>query len=138
LRVVLDRWQLVQGLRRQVSDLQDQVREEVPEIDLRTQEPVMQAALDVAFQVAVSDATVLLRGESGTGKGVLARAIHARRPRAGRSSRSTALAYRRSCWRATCSVTCAARSPAPYRTRRVKWRPRRAGLCFSMRSANCR
>ena len=30
------------------------------------------------------DATVLLRGESGTGKGVLARAVHARSPRAGR------------------------------------------------------
>ena len=29
-----------------------------------------------------SDATILLRGESGTGKGVLARAIHARSPRA--------------------------------------------------------
>ena len=44
----------------------------------------MQAALDVAFQVAGSDASVLLRGESGTGKGVLARAIHARSPRANR------------------------------------------------------
>jgi two-component system, NtrC family, response regulator AlgB len=84
LRVVLDRWQLVQGLRHQVSDLQDQVRQFVPEADLTTQEPAMQAALDVAFQVAASDATVLLRGESGTGKGVVARAIHSRSARASR------------------------------------------------------
>jgi two-component system, NtrC family, response regulator AlgB len=84
LRVVLDRWQLVQDLRHQVSDLQEQVREVVPEVDLRTQEPGMQATLDVAFQVAASDASVLLRGESGTGKGVLARVIHSRSPRAGR------------------------------------------------------
>ncbi len=39
----------------------------------RTSRPMRQV-LDVAFQVAATDATVLLRGESGTGKGVLARA----------------------------------------------------------------
>ena len=39
-------------------------------------------ALDVAFKAAPSEATILLRGESGTGKGVLARAIHARSARA--------------------------------------------------------
>ena len=37
-------------------------------------------ALDVAFKAAVSEATILLRGESDTGKEVLARAIHARSP----------------------------------------------------------
>ena len=44
----------------------------------------MQAALEVAFRVAASDATVLLSGESGTGKGVVAREIHARSLRAAR------------------------------------------------------
>jgi NtrC-family two-component system response regulator AlgB len=43
----------------------------------------MQGAIDTARQVAPSDATVLIRGESGTGKGVLARAIHAWSDRAG-------------------------------------------------------
>ena len=42
----------------------------------------MRDALEVAFKAAASEATVLLRGESGTGKGVIARAIHARSPRA--------------------------------------------------------
>ena len=36
----------------------------------------------MAFKTAASEATILLRGESGTGKGVLARAIHARSQRA--------------------------------------------------------
>ena len=45
-------------------------------------EPAMQQALRTAFAVAASDATVLLRGESGTGKGVVARAVHARSRRA--------------------------------------------------------
>jgi transcriptional regulator with AAA-type ATPase domain len=40
-------------------------------------DPHMRHALDVAFSAAATDATILLRGESGTGKGVLARAIHA-------------------------------------------------------------
>ena len=42
----------------------------------------MRAALDTVFAVAASDVTVLLRGESETGKGVLARAVHARSRRA--------------------------------------------------------
>jgi NtrC-family two-component system response regulator AlgB len=42
----------------------------------------MRQALEVAFKAAASEVTVLLRGESGTGKGVLARAIHARSSRA--------------------------------------------------------
>ncbi len=81
LRVVLDRWQVVHRLRSRVAILEEQVRAANPEADLQTQEPAMRQALDVAFQVAASEATVLLRGESGTGKGVLARAIHARSPR---------------------------------------------------------
>jgi NtrC-family two-component system response regulator AlgB len=84
LRAVLERWSLVGRLRHQVAELQEEVRSVTPEPDLQTQDPIMQQALDVAFQVAATDATVLLRGESGTGKGLLARAIHLRSPRAAR------------------------------------------------------
>lgn len=49
---------------------------------LASVEPAMTQVLDTVFAVAPSDATVLLRGESGTGKGVLAKAIHARSRRA--------------------------------------------------------
>src|SRR6187402_387398 len=44
--------------------------------------PAMQQVYRVAKQVAPSRATVLVTGESGTGKGELARAIHALSPRA--------------------------------------------------------
>jgi NtrC-family two-component system response regulator AlgB len=82
LRIVLERWRQVQRLKNQLASLQEQVRWSTPEMDLHTQEPAMQQAIDLAFQVATSEATVLLRGESGTGKGVLARAIHERSGRA--------------------------------------------------------
>jgi two-component system, NtrC family, response regulator HydG len=44
--------------------------------------PVMQRVYSMTKQVAPSRATVLITGESGTGKGELARAIHALSPRA--------------------------------------------------------
>ncbi|MGD0382008.1 MAG: sigma-54 dependent transcriptional regulator [Thermoguttaceae bacterium] len=82
LRVVLDRIARMRRLQFQIEDLEEQVRSEVPEVDLQTSEPLMHQALDIAFKTASSEATILLRGESGTGKGVVARAIHARSPRA--------------------------------------------------------
>jgi NtrC-family two-component system response regulator AlgB len=84
LRVVLDRAGLVGGLRGRVAALEDQVGALNPEGELDTAEPAMRQALDVALQTAVTDATILLRGESGTGKGVVARAVHAASQRAGR------------------------------------------------------
>ena len=44
--------------------------------------PAMQHVYRVARQVAGAKATVLMTGESGTGKGELARAIHGKGPRA--------------------------------------------------------
>jgi NtrC-family two-component system response regulator AlgB len=82
LRMVLDRVARIRRLESHVEELEEQVRSVVPEADLQTEELVMRQALDIAFKSASSDATLLLRGESGTGKGVLAQAIHARSPRA--------------------------------------------------------
>jgi two-component system, NtrC family, response regulator AlgB len=48
---------------------------------LESSSPAMQRAIDTARQVAWSDATVLLTGEIGSGKSMLARAIHAWSPR---------------------------------------------------------
>ena len=139
LRVVLDRSALVRGLRNRVAALAERARSLDPGDELETHEPAMRRVLDVAFQVAPTDATVLLRGESGTGKGVLARAIHARsaRPTAG-SSPSTARLFRPSCWRANCSATSAGRSPGRCRTATGKWTRPTAGRCSSTRSATCR
>ena len=81
LRHVLDRIQHVRRLQSHVDELEEQIRSVVPEVDLETEDPQMREALDIAFRTAASEATILIRGESGTGKGVLARAIHARSPR---------------------------------------------------------
>ena len=50
---------------------------------LRSNNARMNEVLQIADQVARTDANVLLLGESGTGKGVLAAAIHAASPRSG-------------------------------------------------------
>jgi PAS domain S-box-containing protein len=50
--------------------------------DLASRSAAMRRILEVLPRVADSDATVLVRGETGTGKEVLARAIHAQGPRA--------------------------------------------------------
>jgi NtrC-family two-component system response regulator AlgB len=82
LRLVLERVARARKLQSQVEELEAQVRSAVPEADLQTQEPAMQQALSLALRAADSDATMLIRGESGTGKGVLARTIHANSRRA--------------------------------------------------------
>jgi len=77
VRAVLDRVARVRGLRDRVADLEDRVRAEVPEADLQGRDPEVRRVLEMARRVAPFDAAVLLRGENGTGKGVLARALHA-------------------------------------------------------------
>ncbi|HEY0782634.1 MAG TPA: sigma-54 dependent transcriptional regulator, partial [Thermoanaerobaculia bacterium] len=63
-------------LERKVRALEKNQAAADPELDLTSRAPSFQAVLAVARQVADSDAKVLLRGESGTGKGVVAKAIH--------------------------------------------------------------
>lgn len=74
---VIDR----QAAARRADDLEQQLRRAVPEADLESRSPRMHAALQIIERAGPSDATVLLRGENGTGKGVLARALHLRSPR---------------------------------------------------------
>jgi two-component system, NtrC family, response regulator AlgB len=75
---LLDRVIEVQTLRRDNSVLRRVV--EQPAL-LDSQNLAMQRVLAMARQVAASDASVLLTGESGTGKNVLAGAIHGWSPR---------------------------------------------------------
>ncbi len=79
-RQVADRRRLLT----RVSALESALAREVPEVDLATQSAAMHAALDLVRRAAGSDAPVLLRGESGTGKGVLALALHEQSARHGR------------------------------------------------------
>jgi NtrC-family two-component system response regulator AlgB len=51
---------------------------------LESKSPAMQSVLAMAQRAAASDSSLLLAGETGTGKGVLARAVHAWSQRAGK------------------------------------------------------
>ena len=76
--LLLQRVLEVQSLRRENRTLRQAVDEPVL---LESASVAMQRALATARQVADSDVTVLLTGESGTGKNVLAAAIHRWSPR---------------------------------------------------------
>ncbi|WP_438023340.1 sigma-54-dependent transcriptional regulator [Sorangium sp. So ce233] len=72
------------ALRVEAENLRRQLREREGEgvEGLIGASPAMQKVYRMARQVAGARATVLITGESGTGKGELARAIHAKGPRA--------------------------------------------------------
>jgi NtrC-family two-component system response regulator AlgB len=76
IRHVIERCVKERDLRRHVSELESRLREAAPEIELESDSPKIRALLEVSEKAAASDAPVLLRGESGTGKTVLARTIH--------------------------------------------------------------
>ena len=74
----------VRSLEQKLDALTEALSEVAPEADLTSRSPAMQRTLDMARQVADSNATILLRGESGTGKTILSRAIHSWSGRAGK------------------------------------------------------
>lgn len=82
IRHVVDQAARRKATRRRVIELEEKLADSIPEADLLSESPKMRQVLAVASRVAFSDVSVLLRGESGTGKGVLARALHAQSPRA--------------------------------------------------------
>jgi NtrC-family two-component system response regulator AlgB len=53
-------------------------------VDFASCDPAMTSAIELARQAAASDATILICGETGTGKGEVAKAIHRWSPRAER------------------------------------------------------
>lgn len=65
-----------QHLTTRLRDLETRLQEAGPEVDIEAASPKMRAVLDVLARVASTDASVLLRGENGTGKGVAARLLH--------------------------------------------------------------
>jgi NtrC-family two-component system response regulator AlgB len=75
----------VRTLEQKVAALQEALNEAAPEADLTSRSAAMQKTLALAQRVADSDTTLLIRGESGTGKTILARAIHSWGRRAARN-----------------------------------------------------
>lgn len=67
----------MRSLEQRIEVLQADLSRMNPEVDFTCASPVMQRTIELARQVAPSDSIILLTGENGTGKSVLARAIHA-------------------------------------------------------------
>ncbi|MDQ3031185.1 MAG: sigma-54 dependent transcriptional regulator [Myxococcota bacterium] len=84
LTVAIDRALERRDLKVETEQLRRQLREQDHSglEGLLGTSPAMQRVYRVVTQVAPARATVLLTGESGTGKGEIARAIHAKSPRA--------------------------------------------------------
>jgi NtrC-family two-component system response regulator AlgB len=76
IRHTLDRILKQHSLMVRAADLESRLTAETPDILLTSAAPSVRNVLDVVARAAQSDAAVLFRGESGTGKGVLARALH--------------------------------------------------------------
>jgi NtrC-family two-component system response regulator AlgB len=84
IRAVVERLAERRTLQTRLSELEGRLAETAPEASLDTASPAMQATLALVRRAAPADAAVLFRGESGTGKSVLARTLHALSPRSGR------------------------------------------------------
>jgi two-component system, NtrC family, response regulator AlgB len=78
IRQVLQKIAKTRSLEQRVRQLESQLADESPEIDLTSVEPAVQRVFDIAFKAADTTATILILGPSGTGKNVLAREIHRR------------------------------------------------------------
>jgi DNA-binding NtrC family response regulator len=75
----------VQGLERENESLRRRLATEGQFGQMIGRSAAMRRAFEMADRVAPTDSTVLILGESGTGKDLLAQEIHARSPRNGRA-----------------------------------------------------
>ncbi len=84
IRLLVDRRLDHLAVSHRLADLQAQLASAVPEAVLSSDSPRMRPVLETIARAAASEAPVLLRGETGTGKSVFARAVHAQSRRATR------------------------------------------------------
>jgi DNA-binding NtrC family response regulator len=85
LTIVRTQAELSRALRRgQRLEAENRALREQPPTSLIAQAPAMQPVLQMIARVGPSDANVLVTGENGTGKGVVAAALHAASARASR------------------------------------------------------
>lgn len=80
IRQTLRKISKTRSLEGKVAALEARLSSDAPPATVDSVEPAMERAFTLAFKAAGSAATVMLLGESGTGKSVLARAIHERSP----------------------------------------------------------
>ena len=101
--------------------------------------PKCQALQSVVERIAPSDATVLLSGETGSGKTELARSIHRRSARADKPFvEVTCTAIAENLSNSKCSGTCGGLLPEQCAIRRANSSWRTAAPCSLTKSGNCR
>ncbi len=76
VKIVIEKILKMQALERRVAAMSDELEGYRSETGFPSLDPAMQRAVFMARQVAPTDATLLLIGESGTGKTALAKQIH--------------------------------------------------------------
>jgi len=85
VKLVTERVARLRALEQQVAGLEGALQGRTPIELFRSNNTAMQRTMILAQQVAKTETTVLLRGESGTGKGILAQAMHAWSARAAKA-----------------------------------------------------
>lgn len=63
-------------LETQVEELKTEAVSSAPPANFTSEEPAMQETLDTLFRAAATPASILILGESGTGKSVISKAVH--------------------------------------------------------------
>src|SRR5262249_62431928 len=81
VRLAAERVLSTRRLQREVAELQAQVQAAEGELTFETRSERVRAFMQTAARVAEVDCVVLLRGESGTGKNILARWLRTHSPR---------------------------------------------------------
>jgi formate hydrogenlyase transcriptional activator len=133
---------------RELAELKDKLAKEklYREEEVRTEHnfgeiignsPVLRKVLNEVETVAPTSSTVLIHGETGTGKELIARALHDLSPRRDRTFVKLNCAAIPT-WRVNCSATRKARSPVRSRSALAGSNWRTAARCSSMRSATFR
>ena len=82
IRLLARRFSRIRELETEVASLREDAKRLGLEARPQSRNPGMQRLIETAHKAAASEATILLRGESGTGKSILAKAIHQGSPRA--------------------------------------------------------
>jgi NtrC-family two-component system response regulator AlgB len=78
LLAVLARVERTRRLKQQAEGLADQIARTAPHTDFFSEDPAMKTVVDIVGRAATTRATLLLLGENGTGKSLLARHVHER------------------------------------------------------------
>jgi NtrC-family two-component system response regulator AlgB len=82
IRHLVEKLRTERDLTKRVAELERRLAEEAPDVEITSRSPAMRGVLDMAARVAATDAPVLITGENGTGKSILARAVHRQSARA--------------------------------------------------------